>query len=92
MKIRALLDSVDLMKPAHLCIVWLQSSSAQAVSDGLCMLPQGLPGSRPVCMQHSRKGNAGRVLELERLAVVLHRLLRLRGLQRAASQAGKASD
>ena len=69
---------------AHLCIVWLQRGCAQAVSYGLCMLPQGLPRGRPVRMQHSCKGLARGMLQLQRLAIVLYCLLRLGGLQRAA--------
>ena len=65
---------------AHLCVVWLQSGGAQAVSDGLCVLPQGLPRGRPVRMQHSGKGDARGMLQLQRLAVVLYSLLRLGGL------------
>ena len=67
---------------ACLGILWMQRCGSQAVSDGLRMLPQQLPRSCPIGVQHGCKGNAGCLPRLQRFGVLLDRLLPLRILER----------
>ena len=67
---------------AHLGVYGLQRRGAQAVSDSLRMLTQQLPRGCPVRVQHGCKGDAGCLPRLQRLCVLLNRLLPLRILER----------